>query len=206
MYASHSTGDEHLSGNYGLLDQVEALRWIQKHIHNFGGDPASVTIFGESAGGVSVSMLVRITPLMHHHSEILYSWSQWIWCADFTQLLSPLTDGLIHRAIAESGTAAMDALVSNDPLPVAKVESNFKIENSFGFNITVLTDEFLLCLFRVLLMHLDVALKAHRRLLPAWETWILTLFWLLQRYRIQNWFRPSGWGQLCQKRQSEIVA
>ncbi|XP_019749570.1 fatty acyl-CoA hydrolase precursor, medium chain isoform X2 [Hippocampus comes] len=91
-----STGDEHLSGNYGLLDQVEALRWLQKHIHNFGGDPASVTVFGESAGGVSVSML----------------------------LLSPLTDGLIHRAIAESGTAAMDPLVSNDPLPVAQGVAN----------------------------------------------------------------------------------
>ena len=55
-----STGDEHMSGNFGLLDQVEALRWIQQHIHNFGGDKDSVTIYGESAGGVSVSLLVRI--------------------------------------------------------------------------------------------------------------------------------------------------
>ncbi|XP_077372681.1 fatty acyl-CoA hydrolase precursor, medium chain-like [Festucalex cinctus] len=91
-----STGDEHLPGNFGLLDQVEALRWIQKHIANFGGDPASVTVFGESAGGVSVSLL----------------------------LLSPLSNGLIHRAIAESGTAVMDALVSNDPLPIAQVVAN----------------------------------------------------------------------------------
>ncbi|XP_034071546.1 fatty acyl-CoA hydrolase precursor, medium chain-like [Gymnodraco acuticeps] len=91
-----STGDEHMSGNFGMLDQVEALRWIQQHIHNFGGNPDVVTIFGESAGGVSVSLL----------------------------LLSPLSDGLFHHAIAESGTAGMDLLVANDPLPLAQMVAN----------------------------------------------------------------------------------
>ncbi|XP_070686336.1 cocaine esterase [Pempheris klunzingeri] len=91
-----STADEHMSGNFGLLDQVQALRWIQQHIHNFGGNPDLVTIFGESAGGVSVSLL----------------------------LLSPLSDGLFHHAIAESGTAAMDLLVMNDPLPTTQVVAN----------------------------------------------------------------------------------
>nr|XP_046248919.1 cocaine esterase-like [Scatophagus argus] len=91
-----STGDEHLSGNFGLLDQVQALRWTQEHIHSFGGDPDLVTIFGESAGGVSVSLL----------------------------LLSPLSDGLFHRAIAESGTAAMDMLYTNDPLPATHMVAN----------------------------------------------------------------------------------
>uniref|UniRef100_A0A671U4M1 Carboxylesterase type B domain-containing protein n=1 Tax=Sparus aurata TaxID=8175 RepID=A0A671U4M1_SPAAU len=91
-----STGDEHMSGNFGLLDQVQALRWVQEHIHNFGGNPDLVTIFGESAGGVSVSLL----------------------------LLSPLSNGLFHHAIAESGTAAMDKLVANDPLPMTQVVAN----------------------------------------------------------------------------------
>ncbi|XP_062245408.1 fatty acyl-CoA hydrolase precursor, medium chain-like [Platichthys flesus] len=91
-----STGDEHISGNFGMLDQVEALRWTQKHIHNFGGDPDSVTIVGESAGGVSVSLL----------------------------LLSPMAEGLLHRGIAESGTGAMDALLMSDPLPVAQMVAN----------------------------------------------------------------------------------
>jgi para-nitrobenzyl esterase len=64
------------SGNYGILDQIEALRWVQRNIAAFGGDPNRVTIFGESAGGGSVGILMA----------------------------SPLTDGLFHRAICQSGT------------------------------------------------------------------------------------------------------
>lgn len=71
-----STGDSKAPGNLGLKDQVVALRWVQRNIAAFGGDPDSVTISGYSIGGFSV--------MLH--------------------MVSPMSKGLFHRAIMMSGS------------------------------------------------------------------------------------------------------
>lgn len=72
-----STGDDNSPGNYGLMDQFQALTWVKENIFEFGGNPRSITMFGESAGASSVTLLA----------------------------LLPQSAGLFQRVIAQSGSA-----------------------------------------------------------------------------------------------------
>jgi len=87
--SSHQT-----SGNYGLLDQASALWWVHKNISAFGGDPEQVTIFGQSAGAMSVAMLME----------------------------SPLADGLFARAIIQSGPGLFPAEFLGGPTSLSVAE------------------------------------------------------------------------------------
>lgn len=83
-----STNTLDTPGNYGLKDQNMVLKWVSKNIRRFGGNPNNVTLFGQSAGGASV---------MYH-------------------VQSPLSRGLFHRAIAESGSSLCTFALQIDPL------------------------------------------------------------------------------------------
>ncbi|CAO2623910.1 Neuroligin-4, X-linked [Lemmus lemmus] len=82
-----STGDQAAKGNYGLLDQIQALRWVEENAGAFGGDPKRVTIFGSGAGASCVSLLT-----LSHYSE-----------------------GLFQKAIIQSGTALSSWAVNYQP-------------------------------------------------------------------------------------------
>ncbi|CAN9504826.1 unnamed protein product [Ophioblennius macclurei] len=82
-----STGDSDVPGNYGLWDQHAAISWVHRNIKSFGGDPENITLFGESAGGASVSF----------------------------QTLTPYNKGLYKRAIAQSGVALCAWALNTSP-------------------------------------------------------------------------------------------
>jgi para-nitrobenzyl esterase len=89
---------DELKGNYAYMDQIAALQWVKRNIAAFGGDPDNVTIFGFSAGGVSVHSL----------------------------LASPLARGLFHKAIAESG-GSRDSVLTARPMSQDGVDPNYPV-------------------------------------------------------------------------------
>jgi len=89
---------EEPKGNYAYMDQIAALKWIQQNIAEFGGDPNNVTIFGFSAGGVSV------------HS----------------MLASPMARGLFQKAIVESG-GSRDSVLTARPISKDGVDPNYPV-------------------------------------------------------------------------------
>jgi len=108
------------AANFGLLDQIAGLEWIQANISAFGGNPDNVTIFGESAGGHNVAAL----------------------------LASPLATGLFHKAILQSGsfdsTSVRDAENANSPLPnpSEKVAARLGSENFHTASLEEVFDAF----------------------------------------------------------------
>jgi para-nitrobenzyl esterase len=86
------------SGNYGMMDAIAALQWVKRNIAAFGGDPDNVTIFGFSAGGVSVHSL----------------------------LVSPMARGLFHKAIVESG-GSRDSVLTARPMREDGVDPNYPV-------------------------------------------------------------------------------
>ncbi|KAM3866541.1 neuroligin-3a isoform 6-T6 [Diretmus argenteus] len=103
-----STGDQAAKGNYGLLDQIQALRWISENIGFFGGDSNRITVFGSGIGASCVSLLT-----LSHHSEGKGTTDT----AQYACLLLCL----FHRAIIQSGSALSSWAVNYQPVKYTRL-------------------------------------------------------------------------------------
>ncbi len=97
------------TGSYAYMDQIQALQWIQSYISRFGGDPKNVTVFGESAGGVSVHSLLTI----------------------------PSAKGLFHKAIIQSG-GGRDGVLTGRPLSEDGTDRHYPVSaETIGINFAI---------------------------------------------------------------------
>jgi len=121
--ALSAESEREVSGNYGLLDTIAALEWVQKNIESFGGNPENVTLFGESAGGTSIYLL----------------------------LTSPLAKGLFHKAIIQSAwvspsniTYLRGSTAFSDSAEVIGAQAVEDYFNSRGINYEAMSEQDLL--------------------------------------------------------------
>ncbi|NOU61767.1 carboxylesterase/lipase family protein [Marinifilum caeruleilacunae] len=126
--------EKNISGNYGLLDMISALQWVQKNIEQFGGDPDNVTIFGESAGGAAVYILCS-SDLTHGLFHKAIAQSPWVTDASISPLTKPAYDRESVQAtgirfaekLVSDGISSMDTLRSIDVSNLVKQSKGFRL-------------------------------------------------------------------------------